>query len=483
MIFFTAALFLKDQFIFHPQELALWEILAPAMETSLGFKDFLSHAPLAYLNFLGPLMKLLFGGTIFLPHFLILSVFIFILFLESEKTPANFLRYATATACLFHPEALRAIATHPLQIFIVIFLWTFVRGLVIANSGNLGRGVLLMGFSGAILLLSGAMGIAFALSLFALTPLLIRGPVFRESVSGGFLVLMFPGIAAVLGLSYLAWLSEKNVSDLAFLPGSTITVFPEFQTWIPFVFPAGVLILQSKLGPRGKILSVKTIITGILAALIASTLKKEIALPAVAGLTAIGLAFEFMAKKRVGIREASAGFVFLILAWTLGNPAPLLPVISQERWNGVNSWITAPTRGGVMLAVKDHALLTLGVQNRSKLLTPRQEDFKQRMILGNFTGIGRLVIERPPGDEQRLKNQDIFFQNPPPGMKLVYDDGMYRIFDRAPELTDLKPDPGKLSQGMETPYRPILEALTGILFLIIYIVLRKRLNRTSGEMS
>ncbi len=61
--------YLKDNFYFENQELDLWEVQGTSFSDDTGFMNYLSNAPLAYHNFLGPFLKLKGEMTFLFPHF------------------------------------------------------------------------------------------------------------------------------------------------------------------------------------------------------------------------------------------------------------------------------------------------------------------------------------------------------------------------------------------------------------------------------
>ncbi len=368
----------------------------------------------------------------------------------------------------------------PLDLLIMVFLWAFTEGLSEANRENLGRGVLLMGFSSALLVLSGALGIAYALALFSVVPLLLRGSIFKESVSGGFLVLVFPASMALTGLFYLAWLYHREPHTLAFVSHVTHSFHLELVPWIPFLLPLLTFIGSSTKDIRSRVLSQKVILMGFLTYLIALALGKDFSLPAILGLTSLGLAFEFLNKSRIKWKYFVIAILFVLSSWILRVRSPITTNISPETWHALHSWITARTSGGIMILSGNHTLLTLGTKSREKLLTPLQTDFQQRIVLGNFLGINRLIVERPVSHREthRLSRfQEKYYFHPPPGMKLVLDLDPYRIYDRLPEEAGPVLSRGSLSRALESPEAPWSEGFLALLLLVLLILLRVNYGR------
>ncbi len=476
----AAGLELRERFFLPALELRLWGVQGPALADPLGFASYLSNAPLAFHNLLGPLMKLFGVESFFLPYVLILGTFTFLLAINLFRVEAMGqlgLRLLLITLCLSHPEALEVLTSNPLALLLLIFLWLFTKGLLEANAGNLGRGVLLMGFSSALLVLSGALGIAYALALFALVPILIRGDLFRESVSGGFLVLTFPAAAALSGLFYLGWLYHLAPGDLAFMSPVTLSLNFEILPWLPFLPLIPVLAMPWGRSVMARIFSLKTPVLGILAYVFASALGKEFSLEAILGMTAIGAGLEFLNRQQLSLFHLLAAVSFSAAAWLSPVTVHQSPAIRGSSWHALQAWVRAGVEGQVMILSPRHTLMTLGAPNRHEILRPGGVNFRQRLILGNFQGIGRLVVEIPKGRaavDTLARYQERYFFSPPKGLQLVFDDETFRVYDRNPKMAAPRITEGPLSKGLPDPWRLIRDVFTGVLFLGGLLVVGRR---------
>jgi hypothetical protein len=358
----------------------------------------------------------------------------------------------------------------------LIFLWLFSKGLLEANAGNLSRGVLLMGFSSSLLVLSGALGIAYALALFTLVPILIRGDLFRESVTGGFLVLIFPTAAALSGLFFLAWLYHKSAADLAFMSPVTLSLYFEYLPWLPYLLLLPVLAQPWGRSIMARIFNLKTPILGVLAYIFAAALGKEFSMETILGMTAIGAGLEFLNRQQLSHFHLLAALTFSAAAWLSPVTMHQNPTIHGSSWHALQGWVRAKVKGQVLILSPKYTQITLGSSNRHEFLTPDGVHFRQRLILGNFQGIGRLVVEIPTrrtAVDGLARYQERYFFSPPEGLKLVFDDETFRVYDRNPKNSDPRINQGPLSQGLPDPWSLIRDVFLGVLFLAGLLVVSK----------
>ncbi len=478
LLFLILAIFLREGFIISDQEMSLWSVLGPALNSTSGYGSYISNAPLSFLNILGPLTRLMGTPSFLSIHLLCLAMFTLVIYMTLEpiinSNKSVLPAIGILSLFLLHPKAIDILTLYPLDLLIMISLWSFTLGLTEANKDNLGRGVLLMAFSSAFLMLSGSTGIAYALALFSIVPLLLQAGLFRESVRGGFLVLTFPAIMSCIGVFYISWLYKKDFLSLAFLSPVSQSLNFELLQWTPFLVLC-VPILKPKKELMRKILSLKIIITSFLAYLILIALGKDVSVEVIIGIATIGVGFEFTNKRLIKKSHFVLALLFIAISWLINGFSNKQVSIDSKTWHSLNTWIKSPSIGKNMILSPNHTLLTLGLSDRSKTLVASDREFKERLVLDHFIGIDRLIVELPSStDKLNINNryQERYFFSPPSGMKLVFQSKNYRVYDINPEISYIKPSSGALTNGLDDPLRPYYDALLAVIFLSFILIMR-----------
>lgn len=458
--------------------MSLWSFLGPALNSTNGYSTYISNAPLSFLNTIGPLTRLMGTPSFLSIHLICLAMFTLVVYMTLEpmiNSNKNVLpAIAILSIFLLHPKAIDILTLYPLDLLIMIALWSFTLGLTEANKENLGRGVLLMAFSGAFLMLSGSIGIAYSLALFSIAPLLLQAGLFRESIRGGFLVLTFPAIMSIFSVLYISWLFKKDLSSLTFISSVSHSFNLELLQWAPFIILCLPIFKPKKLLIR-KLLSLKTIFASFLAYLILMALGRDVSVEIMVGITAIGIGFEYVNKIMIKKSHFVLALLFLISSWLINGISNDRVSFDPKTWHTLNSWIKSPSVGKTIILSPNHTLLTLGISDRSKILVASDHEFKERLILNQFIGIDRLVVELPSNVEKLNINnryQERYYFSPPSGMKLVFESKNYRVYDRNPEISYIKPNSGALTNGLDNPLRLYYDAFWAILFFVFILIMR-----------
>lgn len=485
-----AVLYLRNNFIFSDQEIQIWSILSKLGHENGGYNYLLAHAPLAFTNIMGIFLKLTGNFSFLGPYFISLSLFLFCLFLNfdyiSKRSKTLYRNIFIFSLFLFHPYVLWILLNCPLEIFIIVSLFAFTSGLVDSNSGNQGRGILLMAISSPLILLSGNIGVAILLAIICSAPLFLKSDVFQKSLLGGHIILSFPGVAAFFGLVYLSWLYKIPIENIIFHTSQSNTSPRVIFHWIPFLILIIPLIFKIKtLKISGFLLKLKSPIILFISLIILIMLGRDFKLETMLGLAALGMGFEYLNRSNIRTRHFFKVALFLLASWALELRSPLpesskfyklQKSVSSTEWIRVNHWLGSGSDEKVLFLSHQYAPYSLVKEHAKMTLNYLDDEFSERIRHNNFDGIDKLVIELPEDSEVRrnwhLVQKKLFF-NPPKSFKLADKTERFRLYTRGtnPSLLDKNQD-NSLFFYLTSPLSPFFDALRGGFILLLLILSR-----------
>jgi hypothetical protein len=392
-------------------------------------------------------------------------------FLALRGSGVGFVAAVAATVLVaFHPVLLRAAIAGPADMFLVLFLFLFGKGLYDLRARSTAPEVMAVALALAGLAFSHPMGAAIALASVPFLVLAVRPALVAKSAFNVVVALIFPAVFCVGAFSYVSWVFPGSgwsfftapsaalagwSAGFARMTGNGLTGLLSLDAAIAVALalaigaPAALAAIRWVHRRRPLVAPALVVIAATLAAAVLTVATGRFGEPAAVVVAAPVLCA--LAMIRIPpVRERMATVVpLLVLGW-LGGAASLVaidprlvthlrdalaePGGDRERIDALNLGAATLGRAGVLVDTANAPAVVLGRGTARGLHAPRGETFALAMLFARFD-TSFVAVPDPQsvlGAQDRLnKAFPQLFRFGAPGYRLVYHNSTWRLFARA----------------------------------------------------
>jgi hypothetical protein len=391
-------------------------------------------------------------------------------FLALRGSGVGVLTAVVTTALIaFHPALLRAAIAGPADMFLVLFLFLFGKGLYDLRAQSTAPEVMAVALVLAGLAFSHPMGAAIALAGVPFLVLAVRPALIERSALNVVVALVFPAIFCVGAFSYVSWVFPGSGWSFFTAPSAALAAWAAGFARITGNGMTGLLWLDAGLAValalaigapaafaaiwwvhrrQPLVAPALVVIAAALAAAVLTVATGWFGEP-VAVVVAAPILCALVITRIPPVRERMASFVpLLVLGW-LGGAAGLLaidprlathlrdtlagPGGDRDRIDALNLGAATLGRAGVLVDTANAPAVVLGRGTARGLYAPRGETFALTLLFARFD-TPYVAVPDPqtvPGAQDQLNK--IFpqlYRFGAPGYRLVYQNSTWRLFAR-----------------------------------------------------
>ncbi len=424
-------------------EKMIWGHLYLFNNQSINVYDyFLAQTPIAFFN-----LSLIYGLLNFkltIQSLFFMSLLGFMIFFISNKnleyqifTRKKWFHCLLFLLLIVNPNSLTLIYSNPLWLLIIPNLFLFLNGVRLFNQAGFARGILLSATSLAVLLLLGNYGVILLISLMIFFPLFFKDKLVMQHPLAIYWTYLFPSIAVIASLYYLAWLNQKPLLDVLFYsqPASMQNDLSGFWFVLPLA-AYSLLVVPEKLIERIYNSLAYLVLLAYFYSLwlFNSALSPEMSIGLISLVAGIDFFYYFNDKKRYLIKL----IYILVLGLVVGIDSnsfqrhKITETEYAQELNHLHTWLEANSKLNSALVTPHYQKVLQGLREFDHLVTPNTLEFNQ-VLNQRFNQFERLVVEYTPNSLQLSFLQEIqraLFFNGHPEFQLVFSGNYFRIYQR-----------------------------------------------------